>query len=124
MSLTKVTITNVSSKDTKNDGTPLVGKYGPYVLVGIQTQEHGDMWINGFAKVKPEWKGQTMELDIFEEEYNGKFSLKFKVPKKFFVSEDMWKLLCDRVLKLENPIVQSKKVEIVHPDFNPDEIPF
>lgn len=78
----KVTILRVSTTDTKKDGTPLVGKYGPYFRVGIQTKEHGDKWLNGFSGKLPTWQeGDEVDLDITTEEWQGKEQLKFRIPK-------------------------------------------
>ncbi len=80
----KVTITRVQADDKKRDGTPLIGKFGkPYFKVGIQTNEYGDTWINGFLPFNPDrWVGSTQEIEIYEEEYQGKTYKKFKLPPR------------------------------------------
>lgn len=78
----KYNVTKVTGRNTKKDGTALVNKFGkPYFIIGIQVTQHGQSWINGFADSIPQWEGKEIELDIFEEEYNGTKSLKYKVPK-------------------------------------------
>ncbi len=58
------------------------GKKGPWQLIGIKTQEFGDTWINGFENdtTKTWKKGDSISLDIYDEEYNGKTYKKFKSP--------------------------------------------
>ena len=77
-----VKVTKVNYSDKKTDGTPLINKFGkPYFKVGIQTKEYGDTWINGLCNFAPkDWEGQAKELEIYDEEYNGKTYKKFKVP--------------------------------------------
>ena len=36
------TVKQVTSSDRKKDGTPLVGKFGPYFIIRIETEECGD----------------------------------------------------------------------------------
>lgn len=97
----KINITKVIAKDTKKDGTKLIGKNGkPYFLVGIQTKEHAEKWINGFTQHAPtDWEGKEMELDIYEEEYQGKKQLKFKFPDK---NKKVEELLSQILTKLGN----------------------
>lgn len=79
----QLTLTRVTATDTDKQGNELKGKYGPFWRVGIQTAEFPDTWINGFTKKKPEWKeGDVVELDVRDEEYNGKMQKKFSFPKK------------------------------------------
>lgn len=79
----KVHITKVSSTNKKKDGTDMINKNGkPFFRVGIQTSEHGEEWINGFMPSHPgDWEGSEQELTITEEEFNGKVSKKFAVPR-------------------------------------------
>lgn len=81
----KIKITKVTYTDTKKDGTKCIDKNSkPFYKVGIQTQEHGDQWINGLVFGEPPtWQaGEEVELDIKEEEYQGTKSLKFDLPTK------------------------------------------
>lgn len=78
-----VTIKRVSSTDKKKDGTELIGKYGKFYRVGIQTEEYGDEWLNGFTSNEPNWiEGSKVEVIVFEEEWNGIMKKKFKLPSK------------------------------------------
>lgn len=64
---------------------PFNGKYGPTNKVGIRTKtaKGEDIWINGFLNYIPEWEpGQSVELEVFKKESNGKTFWNFKVPKK------------------------------------------
>lgn len=55
----------------------------PYTSVGLQVQEFGAEWINGFGnKENANWKeGDKVTMKIFDETYNGKVSKKFEVLK-------------------------------------------
>ena len=72
----KVTITAVSVKDTKKDGSPLVTKKGDaFHNVGIQTEEHGEQWFSCLSfraddKVQQLENGQQVEIEV---ETNGDF---------------------------------------------------
>lgn len=44
-----VLITKINVTDKDRNGVPLKGKYGPYLRVGIQTEQHGTKWLSGFA---------------------------------------------------------------------------
>lgn len=79
-----VHISKWTAKNTKTDGTPLTGKFGPYWMVGIQTTEE-EGWRNGFINgaEKPEdWTGKEMALELFETEKDGKTYKNFRLPKK------------------------------------------
>ena len=53
----------------------------PYIAVSIQVDE---TWYNGFGNEEMmSWSaGDTKELELFDEEYNGKMYKKFKVPNR------------------------------------------
>jgi len=76
-----VTITRMSITDKKKDGTKLQTKAGSSCWrVGIQTEEYGEQWLNGFLFYAPKnWKGETKEIGVWEEEFNGKKQLNFIV---------------------------------------------
>ena len=76
----KVTVTRVSVTDKSRDGSPIIGKYGPQIRVGLQVKEHGEKWLSGF--MKPDKRdhfqvGKEYELEI---EQKGDF-LNFRLPK-------------------------------------------
>lgn len=72
------------------------GKSGTYTwfACGAQFAEHGDKWFNGFVndfdlkafgvQYPSEMKGKTVEVELSQEEYQGKTQDKFKIiaPKK------------------------------------------
>lgn len=70
----QVTLTFVKNENK----TSKAGK--SYSVCSIKTKEHGDVFINGFGnKTTESWKiGDIVEAEIFDEEYNGKTSKKFK----------------------------------------------
>lgn len=60
-----------------------------YFARSLKTQEHGEEWINGVGfefngKYQPlTWMpGEVVNVEIYEEEYNGKMSKKFKPMSK------------------------------------------
>src|SRR3990167_2458065 len=102
----RVQITKAGSSPTKKDGTPLKDKKGnPYFLSWIQTQEHGSQFIRGFTyqDVK-QWEGKSIDLDIFEEEYQGKKQLKFRIPEAWKLTKEMWEVLVQKVEQLERAV--------------------
>jgi len=73
----KVKLTYVNSeKKTSRQGNE-------YTSVGIKIESKPDTWINGFGNAQTaNWNvGDEFELDIYQEEYNGKMYWKFKLPK-------------------------------------------
>lgn len=81
----QVHINDVKISTLKRDGTPCIDKNGKsFTIVGILTNEYGSEWINCnyFTEDASTWKGTQQELVIFDEEYNGKTSKKFKLPFK------------------------------------------
>ena len=76
----KLKITRVSATDKRKDSRILEGKYGTFWRVGIQAEEYGDQWINGFSNKHPEYEaGDTIEVVVTTEEWQGKEQLKFKM---------------------------------------------
>jgi hypothetical protein len=76
----KYTITALTRKTTKKDGTPLITKDGrPYAMLSIKTQEHGDKWLSGFENsISKNWTvGTTAEFNVVP---NGEY-LNFEIPK-------------------------------------------
>jgi len=124
----KLTLTQISSTDRKKDGTECLTKQGKrFWKVGLKTKEHGDEWMNGLVFKEVEWKeGDVVELDTKMEEYNGKESLKFRVPKK----EE--KALADKdaeIAALKAKLEKKEDVPEITPEpvpedeINPDDIP-
>lgn len=70
----KVKLTYVNNEDK----TSKAGK--PYTACGIKTEQHGDQFINGFGNPQTKrWNVlDEVEIEVYEEEYQGKKSLKFK----------------------------------------------
>ena len=89
----KVTLTycNNEAKVSKN------GK--PYTSCSIKTAEHGDVFINGFGNATTKlWAaGEVVDVDVYDEEYNGKVYKKFKAMEKADVLEE-------RVIELERKV--------------------
>jgi len=75
----------------------------PYTACAIKTTQHGDKFINGLGgNITMNWNvGDTVECDIFEEEYNGKMYTKFKVASRMDQVEKKVQSLEARILKLE-----------------------
>lgn len=122
-----VTITKVTATDTKKDGSKCVDKNGkPFWKVGIKTNEYGEMWLNNnYMLFNPTtWEGTKQELEIYDEEFNGKTDKKFKIPFKgkgggsrgAGVSEDQYKALL-RICEATNANV-LRVISMVDPDRN------
>ena len=77
-------------------------KGNDYTSVGIKIESKPDTWINGFGNAQTEkWtEGDEFELDIYEEEYNGKMYWKFRLPK----TGDLLVELTQRVECLEETV--------------------
>jgi len=78
-----------------------VSKAGkPYTACSIKVSED---WVNGFGSPATQaWQvGDSVMLDIYEEEWNGKMYKKFKVPDKA-------DLLEKRVSKLEEAVFKKQ----------------
>jgi hypothetical protein len=80
----KVKIVKCSYTNKKKDGTEIVNKWGKTSWrTGIQTQEYGDTWINGFLPFPPDrWEGTEQTIEIYDEEWNGEKRKAFKLPSK------------------------------------------
>lgn len=76
--LVKVELTYVGRQNKISKKT---GK--PYISLGIKAKEYGEEWINGFGgKENQYWaQGDIVDIEIYEDEWNGKKSLKFNTPK-------------------------------------------
>jgi hypothetical protein len=74
----------------------------PYIAASISVD---GTWHNGFGNEEMmSWKaGETKDVELFEEEYNGKMYKKFKVPNKFDILIAKVAELEARLEKLENP---------------------
>lgn len=127
MSIQKVTLTRIS----RFDKTSKAGK--PYTQLGFQCKEYGDRWINGFGnKINATWKeDDVIEVDIFEEAYNGKTYLKFKPVDEIArlkIRVENLERVVGRLQK-ENPpeltgTNEPLAVDYSADDIDPDEIPF
>lgn len=81
----KVHIVSVNGKPAaKKDGTPITSKSGkPLFQVGIKTQEFGETWLNGLMPFNPDrWAGTEQELEVYDEEWQGRTFKKFKLPPR------------------------------------------
>ena len=77
--MSKITILKILNKDEISQ------KGKPYVKCSIKTLDKNgqEVWLNGFGNnTTKSWKsGQVIELEVYQEEYNGTLSLKFKSPQ-------------------------------------------
>lgn len=88
-----LTLTFVKNEDKVSKG----GK--KYTACTIKASQYGDQWINGFGNwTTRDWEvGDTVVVETWEEEYNGKMYRKFKTVKKEDLLEIRVKKLEDRV---------------------------
>lgn len=125
----KVKITRVKAFDKKADGTPLVGKYGPYWRISILTDRFGEEWLSGFGKTNcADWEGTEKEIIVTEKESNGKVYKNFDLPKK---TDEVARQLADlnkRVFALEmkGAVTHNEEPKFDYPsnEVDPKDIPF
>lgn len=117
----KVTLEQVNVKDEQ---TSKSGK--KYRLAGIKVDSK---WYNGFAS--PEvlnWKaGDTVTVELFQEEYNGSMYDKFKTPNKFDILEKRVEALEARMGMPNAPMApetQQPAPTITPPVGGPSDLPF
>lgn len=120
----KIKIIQISHKPTKS---------GKAVICGIKTKDKNgqEVWVNGWGNdTTKSWSiGQEVELDIYQEEYNGVNRLKFKDVKQRNVFEEL-----DEIKKTLNLILlkvrnSSEPVDTHEPpagtqEIKVEEIPF
>jgi hypothetical protein len=92
----------------------------PYIAASISVD---GTWYNGFGNEEMmNWKaGDTKEVELFEEEYNGKMYKKFKVPNKLDLLIARVAELEARVSKLEGTGQSITAQDFVMPE---DDLPF
>ncbi len=85
--MSKIKILKILNKDE-------VSKAGkPYTKCSIKTLDKNkqEVWINGFGNnTTKSWSdGQEVELDIYQEEYQGKMRLKFRDVKEINLAQEI-----------------------------------
>tara|TARA_Y100001938_G_scaffold130564_1_gene186664 strand:+ start:292 stop:633 length:342 start_codon:yes stop_codon:yes gene_type:complete len=92
----------------------------PYIAASISVD---GTWYNGFGNEEMmNWKaGDTKEVELFEEEYNGKMYKKFKVPSRLDLLIARVAELEARVSKLEGTGQNITAQDFVMPE---DDLPF
>src|SRR3990167_6408169 len=118
------------------DGKLYVSKNGkPFVRVSIKVEDpqYKDEYISGlwFGADCP-WKvGESVEIIIREEEYQGKKQWKFEVPKKENPNQKYFEEIMGRLLKLElmlvsigKAVVPQPKEAVPYPEGEPEEPKF
>lgn len=70
------------TKLSRTQRTSVAGK--PYTSLGIQTQEHGDKWLNGFGNPdNAHWKeGDTVDVEVKEVPKGDRVYLNFEMPQR------------------------------------------
>jgi hypothetical protein len=111
--MVKIHVTKVYETNTKKDGSELKDKRGtPFFRVGFLTQEYGEEWLSGFAyKTCKGYEGKEVEVEVTEEEYNGKKQKKFSFPKNSVSKSDFDKL-AERVSKIEFHLANQARKDI------------
>lgn len=89
------------------DKTSKNGK--PYVACSIKS---GGEYYNGFGNAQTKsWQvGDEVEVDIYEEEYNGKMYKKFRVPKETDLIKTTLELLGNEILALKDRVGRLEKL--------------
>ena len=99
----KVHVTKVSATDKRKDGSVITNKWGKTSWrVGLKTQEHGDVWLNGMMPFNPDrWEGTEQEIEVFEEEYNGTKRQAFRLPKREQPNSEAFKAYVHNYINLK-----------------------
>lgn len=100
-----LTIKTITSTNTKKDGSPLIGKFGPYYLVRADTEEQGNVtWFSKTAHTHKTGDKITGNLETTVTEKDGKqyTNKNFSFPKKTDgVDPEAFIKLSNRVTTLE-----------------------
>ena len=126
----KIKIIKVLNKDEVS------AKGKAYIKCSIKTLDKNGLecWLNGFGNnTTKSWAdGQTIELAIYQEEYNGKMQLKFKTPPETNMVELLQRIdkKLDMLIDVKNPLGLEEAV-VESPDeyregepINVEDIPF
>ena len=124
----KVTIKGIWRNTTDRQGKPLIGRNGqPYTKLSLKTQEHGDRYIYGFGNQdNARWNnGDIVEIEVWEDTYQDKQYLKFKMPKRTITREE-FEALSAKVEALEKKVNAAlsgttTQINELEPD---EEVPF
>lgn len=89
--MTKIKILKVINKDEVSRN----GKSYTKCSVKTTDKNNQEIWISGFGNTTTKnWvEGQIVELDIYQEEYNGKNYLKFKEVKERNIFDELDKIV-------------------------------
>ena len=104
----KVTLTKVN----RQEKTSAQGK--PYTRLGVQTVEHGSLWLSGFdSTLTRNWTdGDTVDIDVQKVVKDGKEYLNFTVPKP----EDQTNKKLEQILNMLTTInLALKRIESNQP---------
>jgi len=96
----------------------------PYTACSINA--NGE-WYNGFgSQVTKGWKsGDEIEVEVYEEEFNGKMYKKFKAPKDTDALKSSIDLLAKEVSSLKNRMsILEKGTVSTEPQNTIDDLPF
>ena len=95
-----LTIKTITSTNQKKDGTPLVGKFGPYFLCRADTEEEG--WVSWFGKTTHTNQiGDKITGTLEVTESNGFKNKNFKFADSTKISLERFQKLEARVMTLE-----------------------
>lgn len=115
MEIKTLTVKSVTSVDKKKDGTPLVGKFGPYWMIRIDTLEEGV--VSMFGKTASDLKmgdkiQGTVEVTTSEKDGKTYTNKNFKFPNKDDAQSERIAKLESRVMKLE--LAESRMYEDIY----------
>lgn len=120
--MNKILIKKILNKDK-------VAKSGKsYIACSILTVDRNgvEQWLNGFGnETTKSWRdGQTVELEIYQEEYNGQVKLKFKEPpeRNLYLELDKINAKLDALLQ-NKPLKEEISVEECEKAFQKSDTP-
>lgn len=114
-----------------------------YTSCSIKTEEHGEVWLNGFGnEITKSWvQGDKVDIEVQKEEFEGKTYVNFKTMNKADLLDDrvtalektmklvVEKLRGDSQSKMELPTKPVKAKEVTTEEVDtglevPDDLPF
>ena len=108
MPLKEIKIVKVVNKLASNGKTK---------LCSIKTLDKNgqDLWLNGFGNTTTEsWKdGESVQLEVYQEEYNGKLGWKFKEPTERNIFDELDKINAklDQVLGNKPDAISQEEID-------------
>ncbi len=92
-------------------------KYGTRYRIGLKTKnaQGVESWINGLMKYKPNWQGQTIDLEVYEDpQYGWQFKAPKNIPVQSATPPPVNRDLLARIEKLEKKVFGSQVEQLAN----------